>query len=129
MTRNIANGIVTFLIFMFANMYFNEYVSIASTQTLIFATLLMFVMNFIFAYLFLISIALIPFGIGCITSIAFFIIAIFLNPIKLLVLDAYLPGFHVNGFWAYVLLSIALGFFQVSSNSNAVTLNKNNDTK
>lgn len=111
--RNVINFIFTFLVLWAASNYFGDYVHIQDTGTLILATFLMFVMAYILGYALVFSILLIPIGIGCLTTIFLFVVALLFVPIRLYVLDAYLPGFDINGFWTYVALSISLMFFSV----------------
>ena len=119
---NLFNLLLTGLVFWVGNEYFNEYISIINTKTLIISALLMFGISYLFRYLMLASVLTIPIGIGCLTTIILFFVAIVLTPIKLWLLDKYLPGFCINGFWTYVVLSGILGIFSFS----VKTENKNN---
>ena len=111
--RVILNLLLTFTVFWIGTTYFNENIYIEDTKTLIVATLIMFGISILFTWLFALSILLIPVGIGCITSIILFIFAFVLTPIKLLLLDRYLPGFEINGFWTFVILTIILSIFTI----------------
>jgi len=121
--RNLFNLILTGIVFWVGNEYFKEYISIVDDKTIIISALLMFGISYLFRYLILASILTIPIGIGCLTTIVLFFVAIVLTPIKLWLLDKYLPGFCINGFWTYVVLSGLLSVFSFS----VKTENKNND--
>jgi len=116
--RNILNLLLTGVVFWVGNEYFNEYISILDTKTLIIATLLMFGIGYLFSWLMLISMTSIVVGIGCITTPILFLAIFILTPIKLLLLDKYLVGFNINGFWTYILLTIALSIFSISVKTN-----------
>ena len=77
----------------------------------------MFGISYLFRYLMLASVLTIPIGIGCLTTIILFFVAIVLTPIKLWLLDKYLPGFCT-----FVVLSGILSIFSFS----VKTENKNN---
>ena len=111
---NLFNLLLTGLVFWVGNEYFNEYISIINTKTLIISALLMFGISYLFRYLMLASVLTIPIGIGCLTTIILFFVAIVLTPIKLWLLDKYLSGFYINGFWTYVVLSGILSIFSFS---------------
>jgi len=112
--RNLFNLILTGIVFWVGNQYFNEYISIVDDKTLIISALLMFGISYLFRYLMLASVLTIPIGIGCLTTILLFFVAIVLTPIKLWLLNKYLPGFCINGFWTYVVLSGLLSVFSFS---------------
>jgi len=112
--KNLFNLLLTGLVFWVGNEYFNEYISIVNTKTLIISALLMFGISYLFRYLMLASVLTIPIGIGCLTTIILFFVAIVLTPIKLWLLDKYLSGFYINGFWTYVVLSGILSIFSFS---------------
>ncbi|WP_171687637.1 phage holin family protein [Paenibacillus planticolens] len=115
--RNILNLLVTFLVFWCGSQYFNPYISISDTKTLIFATVLMFVISFIYGLLLTISMLSIVIGIGCLTTPLLVAASLVLTPIKLWLLDKYLPGFEIHGFWTYVILTILLSIFTVKVTS------------
>jgi len=120
--RNILNLILTFLVFWIGNEYFKEYLSISDTRTMIIATLLMVAMGYLFGLLMFASVLTIPIGIGCLTTILLFFVAIVLTPVKLWLLDSYLLGFCINGFWTYVVLTAILSIFTIKAkSSNNVT--------
>ncbi|WP_179280982.1 phage holin family protein [Paenibacillus sp. XY044] len=109
--RNILNFLVTFLVFWVGNQYFNQYISITDTKTLVIASLLMFIISLLFSLAMVLSVMLITVGIGCLTTPALIIASIVLTPIKLWLLDKYLNGFEIHGFWTYVILTIVLSIF------------------
>jgi hypothetical protein len=111
LVRRVINFIFIGLIFWAASTFFPNAVSIDSNSTLILATALMFVMGLIFSFIFITSFALIPLGIGCLTTPFVLIIGLFFNPIRLLLLPHFLSGFQIHGFWTYVVLSIILWMF------------------
>jgi len=121
--RNILNLILTFSVFWIGNEYFKEYLSISDTRTIIIATLLMVAMGYLFSLLMVASVLTIPIGIGCLTTMLLFLVAIVLTPVKLWLLDSYLLGFYINGFWAYVVLTAILSIFTIKAKSS------NNKTK
>jgi len=100
----------------FSGIYIN------STKTLILATVLMFAISIIFGYIVMLSALLTPILIGCLPLIISIIIAPFMTIIELLLLDKYLVGFHIQGFWTYVLISVVLSIFsvRVSASKNEV---------
>jgi len=116
--RNILNLVLTGLVFWMGNEYFNEYIFIVDTKTLIIATLLMVGIGYLFGLLMTASMLLVPLGIGCLTTAVLFLVAIVLTPIKLYLLDKYLQGFDINGFWTYVILTVSLSIFSISVKSN-----------
>lgn len=103
--RLIANMFITFGIFWLADKFFHNYVQIEDITTMIIATLFVFVIGWIFGKA---TVFLMMTGIGCLAFPVIYLIAWFLVPIKLILLDHYLPGFNINGFWAYVILSFLL---------------------
>ncbi|MEF3308658.1 phage holin family protein [Paenibacillus sp. GYB004] len=115
--RNILNLLVTLIVFWVGNQYFNEYLSIADTKTLVIASVLMFVISFLFSLAMALSVMLIVVGVGCLTTPALILASIVLTPIKLWLLDKYLGGFEIHGFWTYVLLTIVLSIFTVKVKS------------
>jgi len=116
--RNILNAILTFLVFWVGNEYFKEYIFISDTKTMIIATLLMIAIGYLFSLLMVTSVLAIPLGIGCLTTIILFFVAIVLAPIKLWLLDKYLIGFDINGFWTYVVLTAVLSIFTIKFKSS-----------
>jgi len=116
--RNILNAMLTFIVFWVGNEYFKEYVSISDTKTMIITTLLMIAIGYLFSLLMMASVLTIPLGIGCLTTIILFFVAIVLTPIKLLLLDKYLMGFDINGFWTYVVLTAILSIFTIKFKSS-----------
>lgn len=117
--RNLFNLLLTFGVFWVGNEYFKEYISISDTKTLIIATLLMVAIGYLFGLLMAVSVLTIPIGIGCLTTIVLFFVAIILTPIKLLLLDKYLVGFDINGFWTYVILTCVLSIFSIKTKSES----------
>ncbi|WP_168928895.1 phage holin family protein [Paenibacillus dokdonensis] len=116
--RNLLNLLVTFLVFWCGSQNFNQYISISDTQTLILATVLMFVISFIYVFLLTVSMISIVIGIGCLTTPLLVAASLVLTPIKLWLLDKYLTGFEIHGFWTYVILAIILSIFTVKVKSN-----------
>jgi len=106
---------VTFLLFWLGSKYFPGSVHIADQQTLILATIFMFVIGFLYGWLVFFSFMLIPLGIGCLTTIPIMIGAVLITPVKLIILNHYLTGFQVQGFWTYVIFTIALYMFMIKS--------------
>lgn len=112
------NFLLTFIIFGVGNEYFNEYINIDSMQTLIIASLLMFALNYLFSLLMMISLASILVGIGCFTTIILYFISWVLTPVKLWLLNTYLSGFEIHGFWTYVILTVTLSIFSYTQKTN-----------
>ncbi|MET3847807.1 phage holin family protein [Paenibacillus sp. OAE614] len=111
--RNILNFLVTLLVFWIGNEYFNPYLSITDTKTLLIASLLMFIISLLFSLAMVMSVMLITVGIGCLTTPALMLASIVLTPIKLWLLDKYLYGFEIHGWWTYVILTLVLSLFTV----------------
>ncbi|RXZ78604.1 hypothetical protein EBB07_26195 [Paenibacillaceae bacterium] len=111
--KNILNFAVTLLVFWAGNEYFPQHVSILDTKTLLIASALMFIISYLYGLAMVFSLLLIPVGIGCLTTPALMLASIILTPIKLWLLDLYLPGFEIHGFWTYVVLTIVLSIFTV----------------
>lgn len=111
--RNILNLVVTALVFWIGNEYFHSYIAISDTKTLVIASVLMFVISWLFSLAMVLSVLLITVGIGCLTTPALILASIILTPIKLWLLDKYLYGFEIHGFWTYVLLTLVLSMFTV----------------
>ena len=119
--RRIMNFLLTMFVLWFSSENFTS-VYINSTKTLILATVLMFAISIIFGYIVMLSVLLTPILIGCLPLIISIIIAPFMTIIELLLLDKYLVGFHIQGFWTYVLISVVLSIFsvRVSASKNEV---------
>ena len=115
--KNIFNLLLTGGVFWVGNQYFNEYISVSDNKTLIIATLLMFAIGYLYTLLMTASVFTIPIGIGCITTIILVLGAIILTPIKLWLLNKYLVGFSINGFWTYVILTCTLSMFSIGTKS------------
>jgi uncharacterized membrane protein YvlD (DUF360 family) len=113
--KNLLNLLVTLLVFWLGNQYFNSYISIADTKTLIIAAVLMFVISLIYGFLLGVSMISIVIGIGCLTTPLLIAASLVLTPIKLWLLDKFLPGFEIHGFWTYVILTILLSIFTVKA--------------
>ncbi|WP_159883292.1 phage holin family protein [Paenibacillus puerhi] len=110
--RNLLHLLATFLVFWIGSQYFSSYISISDTQTLVLATVFMFVISFVYGLLLTISVlSILVGGIGCLTTPLLILASLVLTPIKLWLLDRYLPGFEIHGFWTYVILTIALSIF------------------
>ncbi|WP_411830229.1 phage holin family protein [Paenibacillus alba] len=109
--RNLLNLLVTLIVFWIGSEYFSQYISIADTKTLILASILMFVISFLYSLMLAASMLSIVVGIGCLTTPLLILASIILTPIKLWLLDRYLSGFEVHGFWTYVVLSVVLSIF------------------
>jgi len=99
-------------------MFFNNYINISDTKTLLIATILMFVVGYLYSLLVAMSITTIPIGIGCITIIPLILGAFIITPLKLLLLDKFLPGFQINEFWTYMILTVVLSIFSISTEKN-----------
>jgi uncharacterized membrane protein YvlD (DUF360 family) len=119
--RNILNLIITFAIFYVGDKYFTDYIHFSDMKTMILSTALMFVIGWIFGRLLLLSFLLIPVGIGCLTSVLLILMAFVLTPIKLALIDTYVPGAEINGFWTYVIITVALSVFTIKSKSSDTT--------
>ncbi|MEK8127145.1 phage holin family protein [Paenibacillus filicis] len=115
--KNVLNFIVTVLVFWIGKEYFSEYVSITDTKTLLIASVLMFVISFLYGLAMVFSLLLIPVGIGCLTTPALMLASLILTPIKLWLLNQYLGGFAIHGFWTYVVITIVLSMFTVKVKS------------
>jgi len=113
--RNVLNLLVTFAVFWLGNAYFHQHVSIADTRTLVLATVLMFVISFLYSFLLTLSFLSIIVGIGCLTTPLLMAASVVLTPIKLWLLDRLLPGFELHGFWTYVILTVVLSLFTVKA--------------
>ncbi|MNK38838.1 hypothetical protein D3C87_574360 [compost metagenome] len=73
----------------------------------------MFAIGMVYAVVLIVSLLAIPLGVGCITSIPLIIGALFITPLSLWLLDKYMPGVEVNGFWTYVVITLVLSMFRV----------------
>ncbi|MCS7460855.1 phage holin family protein [Paenibacillus doosanensis] len=116
--KNLLNLLMTVAVFWIGNEYFHPYLSIQDGRTLIIASVLMFVISFLFSLAMVLSVMLITVGIGCLTTPALMLASVILTPIKLWLLDKYLDGFAVHGFWTYVILTIVLSIFTVKVKSD-----------
>ncbi|MBP1995511.1 phage holin family protein [Paenibacillus eucommiae] len=111
--RNILNFLVMVLVFWIGNQYYSQYIAISDTKTLILASVLMFLISFLYSLLMAASILSIVVGIGCLTTPVLILASLVLTPIKLWLLDRYLSGFEIHGFWTYVILTVLLSIFTV----------------
>ncbi|CAG7614159.1 hypothetical protein PAECIP111802_00049 [Paenibacillus allorhizosphaerae] len=114
--RNILNLLITFFVFWVGNQYFHEYISITDTKTIILATVLMFVISFLYSFLLTVSFISIVVGVGCLTTPLLIAGSVVLTPMKLWLLDKYLTGFEIHGFWTYVILTVILSIVTVKVN-------------
>lgn len=126
--RKIINLVITFVVLWVAQHYFADHVQIADNKTLIIATLAIFLMNVAFGWMMGISIMLMFVGIGFLTTPLLFLTAFVLKPIELAIINAMLPGFHISGFWTFILLGFALNLFSIKAPKTADN-NVNNDNK
>ncbi|MFC5450113.1 phage holin family protein [Paenibacillus aestuarii] len=117
--RNILNFIVTIIVFWIGSHYFSPYLSISDTQTLVLASIFMFVISLIYSFVLAMSVLSIVIGIGCLTTPFLILASLVLTPIKLWLLDKFLPGFEIHGFWTYVVLTIALSIFTVKTKGSS----------
>ena len=116
--RNILNLLLTFGVLWLGNSFFNDSVQISDTKTMVIASLIMFGISMAYGILLLFSASLIPIGVGCFTTVILFVVGIGLTPIKLLLLNKYLEGFTISGFWTYVLITVCLSIFTINFKSN-----------
>lgn len=117
----ILNFILTIVVFYVGSHYFPESVYIADDKTLILTAVLRFALALLLVWTFAISLMLIPIGIGCVTSIPLFIAMIFSTPLILWVIDHYVDGFAIHGFWTYVLLTGIFMIFGFKANTETET--------
>lgn len=113
--KNLFNLLLTGGVFWVGNKYFSEYISIVDMKTLMIATLLMVGIGYLFGLFMLTSVLTIPLVVGCFTTVILFLMAFILTPIKLWLLDTYLIGFNINGFWTYVVITAILSIFSIKS--------------
>ena len=116
--RNILNFVATFIVFWMGSHYFSTYLSIADNRTLVLASVLMFVISFLYSLVMAMSVLSIAVGIGCLTTPFLILASLVLTPIKLWLLDKFLPGFEIHGFWTYVVLTIILSIFTAKAKSS-----------
>lgn len=117
--RNIFNFIMTMIILWVGNAYFSEYIQISDNKTILLATIFIFVIGYIYALAIGFSVLLIPVVIGCLTIIPLILMGFVLIPIKLYLLDKYLLGFNISGFWTYVVLTVMFSIFSISAKSKS----------
>ena len=116
--KKIIDFILIFIVFWIGNEYFSQSISIKDIQTLIIATLFMFLIGWLYCLLFIISTVSIGCLIGCLTTPILYLGLFILTPIKLWLLTKYLPGFEVHGFWTYVLLTVTFSIFSSVTQSS-----------
>jgi uncharacterized membrane protein YvlD (DUF360 family) len=119
--KKIINALVTFGALWLGNEYFNEYIAIDNIKTMIIAVALMFAIDYIYGLLMIASFVTIPIGVGCLTMIVLVLVAFILTPLKLYLLDTYLIGFDLNGFWTYLILTGVLSIFTINISSKTTT--------
>jgi hypothetical protein len=73
----------------------------------------MFVLNYLYSLFMISSVITSVIGIGCLTFIIGIILGVIFTPVKLLVLDHFLPGFNIDGFWTYVFLTVVLNILMI----------------
>jgi uncharacterized membrane protein YvlD (DUF360 family) len=117
--RMLINALITFGIFWVGTEYFHEHIQIQDTKTMILATVFMSAMSIAYAWFMTLSFFTIPLGIGCITFVAGLLLVCILTPVKLLILDRYLPGFNIDGFWTYILMSVVLSITTIKGRSSS----------
>ena len=117
--KNVLNFLITLAVFYLGNKYCNEYISINNDKTLLIASILMLVFDLLYGWLLLISFTTIIVGVGCVTTPVLIMLALVLTPMKLWILSHYLPGFHIHGFWTYVILTFIFFIFLIKSKSKS----------
>ena len=117
--KKIFNALVTFGILWLGNEYFHEYIAVKDIKTLIIAVALIFTFDYIYGLLIAASFFTIPIGVGCLTMMVLVLAAFILTPLKLYLLDVYLAGFDIHGFWTYLILTGVLSVFTLGSTSKS----------
>lgn len=116
--RAIINMMIMFTMLYLGRGFFPNHIQIDSTDTMIVAIFWMFVMGLLYTVAVVISALLIPVGIGCLTIVPLIIIGFLLVPFELYMLDKYLAGFTINGFWTYIIFGLVYGALSIKSRSN-----------
>lgn len=98
--------------------FFPNHIQIDSTETMVLAVFWMLVIGLLYACALTLSALLIPVGIGCLTTIPLLIIGFLLIPFELYMLDKYLVGFNINGFWTYIIFGLVYGALSIKSKNN-----------
>lgn len=115
--RTILNMMVTFWMLYFGDKFFPNHIQIDSTNTMVLAVFWMLVISIIYRIALGLSVLLIPVGIGCLTIIPVLVVGLLLVPFELYMLDKYLAGFTINGFWTYIIFGLVYSALHVSSSS------------
>ena len=114
--KQIANFFITGIVLWVAAWLFPQYVKIDGFRTLVLASLLLFVAEVVVLIAFfalITSAALAQFWAGVLVGILF----IFFAEIAVLsLLDAWLPGISIIGFWPKFCLAFALSVFRLQDN-------------
>ncbi|MBP5674946.1 phage holin family protein [Candidatus Saccharibacteria bacterium] len=114
--RQIANFFITGIILWVAAWLFPQFVQIDSMKTLALAALLLFVAEVVVLLLFfalIVSAALAQYWAGVLVGMTF---VFFAEIVALSLLDAWLPGLSIYGFWPKFLLAFALSVFRIQDN-------------
>lgn len=124
--RRFVNLIISGVVLWAASMLFTEQIHIKDFSTLFLSTLLMWLATVIVS---LIAILIMKGGMfveSCSWTLFGLIIYAASRIIALYMLDAWLPGFTVEGFWLKVLIAFACSFFSLSESETYVRRKDNN---
>lgn len=114
--KRIINIILAGVIFYVGNMFFSEYISYDKIQTLVIAILVFAAADYIYGIACTLLMGVSCFGgLGGVLMaiIPIILTAIIWTPLKLVLMDRFVPGFSINGILTYVLLTVALSIFSV----------------
>lgn len=115
--KQIANFIITGVVLWLAAWLFPRYVQIDNFQTLVLASVLLFVAEIVVLLLFfalIVSAALAQYWAGILIGILF---VFFAEIVALSLLDSWLPGLNIIGFWPKFCLAFALSVFRIQDNN------------
>ena len=111
--KQIANFLLAGIVLWLAALWFPAYVGIADFKTLVIATILLFVAEIIVVigiFIVIVVMALMSNWTGVITGV---VAVFFAEIIALSLLDAWMPGLTIVGFWTKFLLAVALSIFRI----------------
>ena len=115
--KQIANFFITGIVLWLAATFFPQFVRVDNFKTLVLASILLFVAEvlvLLFFFALIVSAALAQYWAGVLVGTLF---VFFAEIAALSLLDAWLPGLNIFGFWPKFLLAFALSVFRIQDNN------------
>lgn len=111
--KQIVNFILAGVVLWLAALWFPAYIQIADFKTLVIATILLFVAEIIVVLAIFVVIAVMVFTMNWAGAVTGIVAVFFAEIIALSLLDLWMPGLVIIGFWPKFLLAVALSIFRI----------------